>query len=141
MQSDFNGGEEVCRMENGARYGLTRIQYWRLASCALACEKYASIQPNTISPSRDHDEPGCELELFGKRCLFTITVRPSINLITLGVFPLDSIEERAVEAFSGTDSQDDFNRMTNIILKTDGLVGWEAMSYEEMIDFVKNQQI
>jgi hypothetical protein len=128
-------------MENGARYGLTCIQYWRLASCALACEKYASIQPNTISPLRDHDEPGCVLELFGKRCLFTITVCPAINLITLSVWPLDSSQEKGIEAFSGTDSQDDFNRMTNIILKIDGLVGWEAMSYDEMVDFVRNQQI
>ena len=65
------------------------------------------------------------LELFGKRCLFTITVRPRLSHISLSVCPLDSVEERGVEAFSGTDSQDDFNRMTNIILKTDGLVGWK----------------
>ena len=62
MQNDFVGGEEVLRMENGATYGLSRIQYWRLASCALACEKYANIQPNTISPLDIH-EPGCLLEL------------------------------------------------------------------------------
>ena len=45
--------------------------------------------------------------------------------ISFCVFPLDSAEERGVEAFTGTDSQDDFIRMTNIILKTDGLVGWK----------------
>ena len=42
-------------------------------------------------------------------------------------------EEKGVEAFSGTDSQDDFNRMTNIILQTDGLVGWKFMTYEETL--------
>ena len=57
------------------------------------------------------------------------------------VFPLDSVEERGVEAFSGTDSQDDFNRMTNIILQTDGLVGWKFMNYEETLTFMRNQGI
>ena len=71
---DFVGAEEVLRMEHGAAYGMSRIQYWRLASCALACEKYAEIQPSTIS-ALVH-EPGCQRELFGKRCLFTITVHP-----------------------------------------------------------------
>ena len=111
-----------------------------LASCALACEKYASIQPNTISPLDIH-EPGCVLELFGKRCLFTVTVRPRLQQISLCVFPLDSAEERGVEAFSGSDSQDDFNRMTNIILQTDGLVGWKFATYEETLTFVRNQGI
>ena len=77
MQNNFVGGEEVLQMEHGASYGLSRIQYWRLASCALGCEKYANIQPNTISPLIH--EPGCLLELFGKRCLFTITVRPRLS--------------------------------------------------------------
>jgi hypothetical protein len=141
MQNEFLGGDEVCRMENGARYGLSRVQYWRLASCAVACEKYASIQPNTISPLPDHDEPGCVVELFGKRCLFSITVRPAVNLITLSVWPLDTAQEKGVEAFSGTDSQDDFKRMTNIILQTDGLVGWRFMTYEETLTFMRDQGI
>ena len=137
---DFVGAEEVLRMEHGAEYGMSRIQYWRLASCALACEKYADIQPSTISPLDIH-EPGCLLELFGKRCLFTITVRPRLHHISLGVFPLDSAQEKAVEAFSGSDSQDDFMRLTNVILQTDGLVGWKYMSYEETRSFMRNQGI
>jgi hypothetical protein len=129
MQNDFVGGEEVMRMEHGAAYGLSRIQYWRLASCALACEKYAAIQPTTISFLTDG--PGCLLELFGKRCLFTITVRPHLSQISLTVLPLDSSQECGVEAFTDTDSQDDVNRLTNLILQTDGLVGWKFASYEE----------
>jgi hypothetical protein len=54
---------------------------------------------------------------------------------------LDSAQERGVEAFSGTDSQDDFNRLTDIILQTDGLVGWKAMSYDEMLTFMRKQGI
>jgi hypothetical protein len=139
MENDIVGGEEVLRMEHGARYGLSRIQYWRPASCALAWEKYANIQPNTISPLVH--EPGCLLELFGKRCLFTITVRPRLQQISLCVLPLDSAQERGIEAFSGTDSQDDFNRLTNVILQTDGLVGWRFMTYEGTLTFMRDQGI
>ena len=139
MQFDFVGQEEVLRMEHGAAYGLSRIVYWRLASCALAADKYAQIRPNTISPLPN--EAGCLLELFGKRCMFTITVRPHLSQISLAVFPLDSADERGVEAFSGTDSQDDFNRMTKIILQTDGLVGWRFMNYEETLSFMRKQGI
>jgi hypothetical protein len=139
QDNDFVGAEEVLRMEHGAAYGMSRIQYWRLASCALACEKYAEIHPSTIS-ALVH-EPGCLLELFGKRCLFTITVRPRLHQISLGVFPLNSAQEKAVEAFSGSDSQEDFMRLTNVILQTDGLVGWKFMSYEETLAFLQNQAI
>jgi hypothetical protein len=139
MHNDFVGGEEVLRMGNGAAYGLSCIQYWRLASCALACEKYAGIEPTTISPLAD--SAGCQLQLFGKKCLFEISVRPDIHLITLSVFPLDSSQERGIEAFSGSDSEEDFNRLTNLILRTDGLAGWEFLTYEEAVDYVRNQQI
>ena len=61
MNFDFDGGQEMLHMENGSRYGLSRIVYWQLASCALACSKYANIEPTTISPLPDHDEPACVL--------------------------------------------------------------------------------
>ena len=126
-------------MQNGARFGLSRIQYWRLASCAHACEKYSGIEPSVISHLPD--SPGCQLQLFGKKCLFEISVRPDLKQIGLSVLPLDSSEEQAVLIFSGSDSDDDFGRMTNLILRADGLKGWKFMTHEETVEFMRAQGI
>jgi hypothetical protein len=136
---DFVGSQEVCRMEHGGSFGLSRIAYWRIASATLAAEKYGGIEPCSIS--KLPDEEGARLELYGKKMMFIITARPNRSLICLSALPLDTENQKPVELFSGCLNNDnDFGRLTDIILRTDGLAeGWRRVSYEELVAFNKKQ--
>jgi hypothetical protein len=138
---EFDGQRETFRMEHGATYGLSKITYWRLASCAMGAKQYGGIEPCEIA--RLADSPGCRVLLYGKAFCFFVEVQADChpNIVGLSALRLDDVSEQPFELIEAAPDDDDaWRRLLSIMLALDGYsADWQALSYDEATELMRRQ--